>query len=82
MVKISYDAARAIDRYLRVRARHAQAHRAGLWLGVSNRGPLAASGIYQVIARRGRQAGGACTRTGSGTISAIPGWTAAGRRET
>ena len=57
VVKISYDAARAIDRYLRVRARHAQAHRAGLWLGVNNRGPLTASGIYQVIARRGRQAG-------------------------
>jgi hypothetical protein len=57
VVKISYDAARAIDRYLRVRARHAQAHRAGLWLGTGNRGPLTASGIYQVIARRGRQAG-------------------------
>jgi site-specific recombinase XerD len=57
VVKISHDAARAIDRYLRVRARHAQAHRAGLWLGANNRGPLTASGIYQVIARRGRQAG-------------------------
>jgi site-specific recombinase XerD len=57
VVKISYYAARAIDRYLRVRARHAQAHRGGLWLGVKNRGPMTASGIYQVIARRGRQAG-------------------------
>jgi len=38
VVKISYDAARAIDRYLRVRARHVQAHRAELWLGVNNRG--------------------------------------------
>ena len=56
-VKISHDAARAVDRYLRVRARHAQAHRPQLWLGVNNRGPLTASGIYQVIARRGRECG-------------------------
>jgi site-specific recombinase XerD len=57
VVKISHDAARAIDRYLRVRARHAQAYRPQLWLGARNRGPLTASGIYQVITRRGRQAG-------------------------
>jgi integrase len=53
VVKISYDAARAIDRYLRIRARHAQAHPGGLSLGAGNRGPLTASGIYQIIARRG-----------------------------
>jgi site-specific recombinase XerC len=35
IVKISYDAARSLDRYLRVRARHAQAYRPQLWLGVS-----------------------------------------------
>ena len=45
------------DRYLRVRAGHAQAYRPQLWLGVNNRGPLTASGIYQVIARRGRECG-------------------------
>ena len=56
-VKISHDAARALDRYLRARARHAQAHRPQLWLGINNRGPMTASGIYQVIARRGRQCG-------------------------
>jgi site-specific recombinase XerD len=56
-VKISYDAARALDRYLRARARHAQAYRPQPWLGTGNRGPLTASGIYQVIARRGRQCG-------------------------
>jgi integrase/recombinase XerD len=56
-VKISHDAARAVDRYIRVRARHAQAHRPQLWLGVNNRGPLTASGIYQVIVRRGRECG-------------------------
>ena len=81
-VKISYDAARALDRYIRARARHAQAYRPELWLGVNNRGPMTASGIYQVIARRGRQAASRCTPTGSGTISATPGWTAAGRRAT
>ena len=50
-VKISYDAARALDRYLRVRARHAQAYRPQLWLGINDPGPMTASGIYQVIAR-------------------------------
>jgi integrase/recombinase XerD len=57
VVKIGYDAARGLDRYLRVRARHAQAYRPQLWLGINNRGPMTASGIYQVIARRGRQCG-------------------------
>ncbi|MGH3288657.1 MAG: tyrosine-type recombinase/integrase [Streptosporangiaceae bacterium] len=57
VVKISYGAARSLDRYLRVRARHAQAYRPQLWLGTGNRGPMTASGIYQVIVRRGRQCG-------------------------
>jgi site-specific recombinase XerD len=56
-VKISHGAARALDRYIRVRARHAQAHRPQLWLGIGNRGPMTASGIYQVIVRRGRECG-------------------------
>ncbi len=56
-VKIGHQAARSLDRYLRARARHAQAWRPQLWLGVNNRGPLTATGIYQVVARRGRQAG-------------------------
>ncbi|HEY1003395.1 MAG TPA: tyrosine-type recombinase/integrase [Streptosporangiaceae bacterium] len=57
IVKISYEAARRIDRYLRVRSRHEQAYRPRLWLGGDNRGPLGASGIYQIIKRRGRQCG-------------------------
>jgi site-specific recombinase XerD len=57
VVKISFDAARSLDRYLRVRARHAQAYRPQLWLGAGNRGPMTASGIYQVTVRRGRQCG-------------------------
>jgi integrase/recombinase XerD len=56
-VKISHQAARSLDRYLRARARHAQAWRPQLWLGVNNRGPLTATGIYQIVARRRRQAG-------------------------
>ena len=32
-VRIDHEAARRVDRYLRVRARHEQAHRPGLWLG-------------------------------------------------
>ena len=56
-VKISYGAARGLDRYLRARARHAQSYRPQLRLGINNRGPVTASGIYQVITRRGRQCG-------------------------
>jgi site-specific recombinase XerD len=47
--------ARAIDRYLRARARHAAADSPGLWLGL--KGPMTANGILQMIRRRGRQAG-------------------------
>ena len=56
-VRITRQAARAADRYLRARARHPQAWRPQLWLGVHGRGPLTAAGIYQLIARRGEQAG-------------------------
>jgi Phage integrase family len=57
VVKITHDATRALDRYIRVRARHAQAWRRPLWLGVNNRGPLTVNGIYQMIARLGRECG-------------------------
>jgi site-specific recombinase XerD len=39
VVKISFDAARSLDRYIRVRARHAQAYRPQLWLGPATGGP-------------------------------------------
>jgi hypothetical protein len=45
------------DLDLHARARHPQAWRSQLLLGVNSRGPLTATGIYQIIARRGRQAG-------------------------
>ena len=57
VVKISYMAARSLDRYLWLRAKHAQASRRELWLGVNNRPPLTANGIYQMIKRRGVQCG-------------------------
>jgi integrase len=57
VVRIGHEAARALDRYLRIRARHAQAWRPQLWRGVNNRGPMTANGIYQMIARCGRQCG-------------------------
>jgi integrase len=56
-VKIDHEAARRVGRYLRVRAGHEQAHWLGLWLGTGGRGPLTANGIYQMVRRRGEQAG-------------------------
>jgi integrase/recombinase XerD len=56
-VKFTSDTARAVDRYLRERARHPMADRAALWLGVRSGGPLTASGVYQMAERRGEQAG-------------------------
>ena len=55
IVKVGHQAALSLDRYLRARSRHAQAWRPQLWLGVNNREPLTAAGIYQMTARRGRQ---------------------------
>jgi len=57
IVRIGHQAVRSLDRYQRARTRHAQAWRPQLWLGAGNREPLTAAGIYQMIARRGRQCG-------------------------
>jgi site-specific recombinase XerD len=57
VVKIDYEAARRLDRYLRAREKHPQASRSWLWLGTSGRGPLSDQGIYQMIKRRGADAG-------------------------
>src|ERR1035437_9841738 len=56
-VRIDPEAARRVDRSLRVRARHEQAYRLGLWLGTGGRGPLTPNGVYQMGRRRGDQAG-------------------------
>jgi site-specific recombinase XerD len=46
---------RAIDRYLRARTKHPSASRADLWLG--KKGALGATGLADLIADRGREAG-------------------------
>jgi len=55
-VRFSYGTARALDRYLRERAKHRLARVPALWLGVRG-GPMTSSGIAQVIERRGDAAG-------------------------
>lgn len=47
--------AQAVDRYLRVRARHVQAGLPALWIGPKGR--LGDSGLRQMLERRGEQAG-------------------------
>lgn len=47
--------ASALDRYLRVRARHSQAQLPNLWLGL--KGALTDNGVLQMIRRRGQEAG-------------------------
>jgi hypothetical protein len=56
-VGIGFQAARSLDRYLRVRARHPEAARPQLWLGVGGWGPLTPNGIYQAVARVGERVG-------------------------
>jgi site-specific recombinase XerD len=55
-VKYTYNTARALDRYMRERARHPMARVSALWLGVRG-GPMTSSGVYQMIERRASQAG-------------------------
>ncbi|WP_239153554.1 tyrosine-type recombinase/integrase [Virgisporangium aliadipatigenens] len=57
IVKFDHKCAQAIDRYLRVRARHKLADSPKLWLGVRNREPMTPDGVYQMIARRGGRLG-------------------------
>jgi site-specific recombinase XerC len=47
--------AQALDRYLRLRYRHAYASTDALWLGL--RGPLNPGGVYRIVKRRAKQAG-------------------------
>lgn len=58
-VPIGKKAAAALDRYIRVRARHAQASSPWLWLGVQghNTAHMTDSGIRDMVGRRGEQAG-------------------------
>jgi len=52
---LSAKAVKALDRYLRVRARHGRAAEPWLWLG--EKGRLTDSGIVQMLKRRTREAG-------------------------
>lgn len=58
-VPIGKKAAAALDRYVRVRARHVQASSPWLWLGVQghNTARMTDSGIRDMVGRRGEQAG-------------------------
>jgi integrase/recombinase XerD len=56
-VRLTHEAARRLDRYLRARSRHPLAWRPELWLGTGARGPLDRSGIYQLVVRRGQECG-------------------------
>ncbi len=47
--------AMALDRYIRARLSHRDAHRDELWLG--HAGPMTSNGIYQVVRDRAEQAG-------------------------
>jgi site-specific recombinase XerD len=47
--------ARALDRYLRARAKHPKANVDALWL--TRLGPMTASGVQQMVKRRGAEAG-------------------------
>jgi integrase/recombinase XerD len=55
IVRFTYDTSRALDRYSRELAKHPISRISALWLGVHG-GPMTASGIYQMIERRGRKA--------------------------
>lgn len=59
---VRYDArtSLAVDRYLRIRAKHPavkEHHLTALWIGVRRRTPMTPSGIRQVIERRGERLG-------------------------
>jgi site-specific recombinase XerD len=59
VIPVGRKAAAALDRYLRSRARHPQAASPWLWLGTAgrDRGHFGSSGIQDMLARRGREAG-------------------------
>jgi site-specific recombinase XerD len=55
MLQLGDKTCQALDRYFRMRTRHALAKSGAVWLGP--KGPLTPSGVRQVLRRRGRQAG-------------------------
>lgn len=59
VIPVGRKAAAALDRYLRVRARHKHAGSPWLWLGMAGRDPghFGSAGIQDMLERRGKQAG-------------------------
>lgn len=57
IVRFDPETARALDRYLRVRDRERGGRRPQLWLGEKGRGPLGATGIYQMLGPRAERLG-------------------------
>ena len=55
ILAIGKNTVRAVDRYLRKRVKHPDAHAPHLWLGI--KGQMTPSGVRQVVRRRGGQAG-------------------------
>jgi site-specific recombinase XerD len=70
---------RALDRYVRARARHRLAHLDALWLGL--RGPLGDSGITQALATRCEEAGVARAHPHQLRHSFARAWLASGGHE-
>lgn len=56
-VPVGVKAARGIDRYLRARRTHPDAHLPGLWLGTRGQGALSHDGIEKILHRRAAKAG-------------------------
>ena len=59
-IKFDAKAAQALDRYLRIRAKHKAVTKFGvtaLWIGVRREQGMTPSGVYQVIERRARRLG-------------------------
>jgi site-specific recombinase XerD len=56
-VKFDLNTAKAIDRYLRMRAEHKFARHPRLWLAIKNRGPMTPNGVRQIVERRGAALG-------------------------
>jgi site-specific recombinase XerD len=56
-VKFGAKTAKAVDRYLRLRSRHANADRPELWLSTRADGPITYHGMAMIIRRRADQAG-------------------------
>ena len=67
-------AAQAIDRYMRLRARHRFADTPWMWIGL--RGKITNEGLRLLLANRSKRAqgSGACILTSSGTPSPTSGW--------